>query len=239
MRRAAAFNLLIVLWTLPLAASADWTALAPGPGARIVYVSSSEGNNANDGLSEAAPRATIPAGFALLRDGHGDQLLLKRGDTFTLSPTLVWWKSGASAQEPMVLGAYGDAWMRPIVDTGLGEALHISPGFQSPNTVRHLAITGVHFRSAQRDFTRRPLGIATTPVAGGLGIRIVGVQTTAPQILDDLLIEGCKFEFLEQPLVLEGPYADSVQDVRVQLHRPHRRDRGAGGGQRVLEGRGE
>jgi hypothetical protein len=211
-----AFIFLTVLGMAAPPAFAAWTELPLGPSGRAVYVSSSQGDNANDGLSEASPKATIAAGFALLRDHHGDHLLLRRGDSFTLSPTLVWWKSGASAEEPIVLGAYGDAWMRPVIDTGLAEALHISPGFRSANTVRHLAIVGVQFRSAQRDFNRRPFDLATTPTNGGLGIRIVGVQTTAPQIVEDLLIEGCQFEFLEQPLVLEGPYSDSVQDVRVR-----------------------
>jgi hypothetical protein len=207
-------TLLALLVIAPVSAVADWTALPPGPNARIVYVSASLGSDANDGLSEATPKATIAAGFALLRNGHGDHLLLKRRDDFTVTGTLMWNKSGASAQEPMVFGTYGEG-SRPIFDSSGWETLHISPGFQSPNTVRHLAIVGLHFRAGQRDFNRRGFDIAAVPNTG-VGIKLVGVQTTAPQIVEDLLIEDCKFEYLPQGMALEGPYADSVQDVRVR-----------------------
>jgi len=209
-----ALGLWTALLTVAVPALADWTSPPPGPDARIVYVSSSQGSDANDGLSEEAPKATIAAGFALLRPGQGDYLLLQRGDTFPLASTLVWNKGGASAQEPMVFGAYGEG-PRPVIDPANAEAMHVTPGFQSANTVRHLAVVGLNFRSGQRDFTRPGFDIAAA-IPGHLGIRSVGVQTTAPQIVEDLLIEDCKFEFLGQGIVLEGPYSDSVQDVRLR-----------------------
>src|SRR5690606_36580387 len=57
-----------------------WTILTPCADSRVVYVSSSQGNDAFDGLSEATPKRTIAAGYALLRDGYPDWLLLKSGD---------------------------------------------------------------------------------------------------------------------------------------------------------------
>jgi hypothetical protein len=179
----------------------------------VVYVSSSQGNDANDGLSESTPKASIPAGFALLRNGHGDHLRLRRGDGFSLS-YLIWMKSGASAQEPMVLSAYGSG-PRPIVDPGPGEAIHITPGFRSANTVRHVAISGVSFVATRRDFNRPDYDISRVSPTG-LGIRIVGVETTAAEIVEDLLIEDCSFVFLGQGIVLEGPYLDSVRNVRLR-----------------------
>jgi hypothetical protein len=195
-------------------ASADWTHLQPGPDALVVHVSAADGHDSNDGLSEATPKATIAAGFALLRAGHGDYLLLKRGETFTLAATLQWNKGGASAEDPMVFGAYGEG-PRPIIDPGSFEAVHVTPGFQSAGTVRHLAIVGLHIKSIRRDFTQPGFDLASV-IPGRLGIRTVGIQTTAPQIVDDLLIEDCKLEFLGQGIVLEGPYADSVRNVRLR-----------------------
>jgi hypothetical protein len=205
--------LLPVFFVAPRAALAQWTPFSPGPGARVIYVSNS-GSNANDGLSEAAPKATLAAGYGLLRAGFGDHLLLRSGDTFTLSGTLMWTKSGASAAAPLVLGAYGPG-PRPILDPIGGEALHITPGYRSGNTVAHIAIVGIHVRSAHRDFTQPNFSIATVSAGAG-AIRVVGVETTAPVIVEDILIEGCRFEFLGQPIVLEGPYADSVRNVRVR-----------------------
>ena len=51
----------------------------PSPTARIIYVSSSEGNDLNSGLSPSAPVRTLEAGYDLLRDGQPDWMLLKRG----------------------------------------------------------------------------------------------------------------------------------------------------------------
>src|SRR3989338_1091043 len=83
-----------------------WTVFTPSPDTRIIYVSSSEGNDLNDGLSPQTPKQTISAGKALLRDTYPDWLLLKRGDMWY--ETLDGWKiSGRSADEPMLISSYG------------------------------------------------------------------------------------------------------------------------------------
>jgi hypothetical protein len=91
-----------------------WTILTPSADSRLVYVSSSEGNDANDGLTPATAKATINAANALIRDGYPDWMLLKRGDTFG-QPNLGRWKNGRSASEPLVLTYYGDAGPRPVI----------------------------------------------------------------------------------------------------------------------------
>ncbi len=82
------------------------------------YVSSSTGNDANPG-DIGSPKATIAAGYALLTDNQADQLLLKRGDTWTITSTITFQKSGASAMAPMVMGAYGTG-ARPIIQGDVG-----------------------------------------------------------------------------------------------------------------------
>lgn len=91
-----------------------WTVLTPSADSRLVYVSSSTGNNSNDGLSPATPKQTIDAANTLVRDGFPDWILLKRGDTFT-QPSLARWKNGRSAAEPLVMTYYGDSGDRPII----------------------------------------------------------------------------------------------------------------------------
>ena len=105
-----------VVRALPFDAQ-GWTILTPSADSLVVYVSSSEGNDSNDGLTPATPKATITAGNALLRDGYPDHLLLKRGDTFVsnTASTLGAWKSGRSATEPIVISYYGDSGARPII----------------------------------------------------------------------------------------------------------------------------
>lgn len=79
---------------------------------QTIYVSTS-GDDGNDGLSTGAPVATIAAGYALLRDGHADHMLLKRGDSWP-SDTIQILISGVSKTAPLVIGAYGTG-DRPIV----------------------------------------------------------------------------------------------------------------------------
>ena len=91
-----------------------WTILQPSADSRLVYVSSSEGNDANDGLTPETAKATIDAADALIRDGFPDWLMLKRGDVFQ-QPNLGRWKNGRSASEPLVMTYYGDSGPRPII----------------------------------------------------------------------------------------------------------------------------
>ncbi len=76
--------------------AAGWSAFAPSTDTRIVFVSSSQGDDALTGLSADAPKRTLAAGKAQLRHGFPDWLLLRRGDTWHES--LGQWKlSGRSA----------------------------------------------------------------------------------------------------------------------------------------------
>lgn len=94
-----------------------WTLLPATADARVVYVAA-DGDDAADGLSQATARKTIQAGYALIRNGKPDHLLLRRGDTFDISDLAngfrINGKSGKSPDARLVFGAYGDG-PRPIV----------------------------------------------------------------------------------------------------------------------------
>src|SRR5262245_7928643 len=106
----------------------------------MVYVSSSVGNDANDGLSEARPKRTLAAGYALLRSGSPDWLLLKRGDAWRESfPG--WGKSGPTGSEAMVVTGYGSG-PRPQLLTGSSTALYIDG-----DTSTNLAIVGLRLEA--------------------------------------------------------------------------------------------
>ncbi|KPA11187.1 hypothetical protein MHK_008609, partial [Candidatus Magnetomorum sp. HK-1] len=92
----------------PYAIDSDgWSYIPVCEDTKTVYVSSSEGDDSNDGLTEQSPVKTLERGQALLREGFPDRMLLKRGDVWTNESLRI--KTGRNTQERMVFGYYGDS----------------------------------------------------------------------------------------------------------------------------------
>lgn len=125
------------------------TPLAPSADSRLVYVSSSRGNDANSGLSPDAPVRTIAKAKTLLRDGMPDWMLLQRGDVFFESLGQ-WRASGRSEAEPMVVSAFG-VGDRPLLKTGTQPGIVTSGGGGSPARINNLAVVGLSFHAHTRD----------------------------------------------------------------------------------------
>lgn len=169
-----------------------WSLLEAPPDARRVYVSSSRGRDANSGLSPSQPVRTLAAGRALLRDGEGDWLLLKRGDVWEESLD-GWALSGRSAEAPMVITGYGIGTERPVVRAPEGHAF--SRDDRGPAEVSNLAIVGLRFEA-------HPSG------AGASGLWWTGGGS-------GLLIEDCVFSGGSNGVVIQGGER-RVRDVRVR-----------------------
>jgi hypothetical protein len=153
-----------------------WTEITRSADTLVVYVSSSLGDDNNDGLSEQTPKRTIDAGKRLLRHGQPDWLLLRRGDTWRES--LGWWvTSGRSTAEPQLVGAWGAELARPLLLTGDTDGIQTFGGFGSPDTIDHVALIGLHFVADSYDGGER---------------RPVGVRLHQPST--NLLVEDCKIE---------------------------------------------
>jgi hypothetical protein len=134
-----------------------WTVVTPSADSRVIYVSSSEGNDANDGLSPSAPKRTVGAAKALLRTtvvistagkvitGFPDHMLFKRGDVWS-EGLGGWSKCGRSPQEPVLVGAYGTG-ARPRFDIsgfgGSGWSAILGDDIPSKDNV---VLMGLHFR---------------------------------------------------------------------------------------------
>ncbi|MFO7956372.1 MAG: hypothetical protein R6X33_04685, partial [Candidatus Brocadiia bacterium] len=103
-----------------------WSILNESADTRKVYVSSSEGNDNNDGLSESSPVATISQGLSLLRDGYPDWLLLKRGDVWYENLQDLLGKSGRRESERLVVTTYGSSGARPLLKTGSSGVLNLA-----------------------------------------------------------------------------------------------------------------
>ncbi len=155
--------------------ASGWTQFTPSADTRIVYVSSSEGNDANDGLSRGTAKRTIAAGFALLRHTYPDWMLLKRGDVWDESLGH-WIKSGRSPSEKMIVATYGAALDRPTLRTGVGDGFSRSGGGGSPPRIDFIAIAGLHMLPNLRT-SESPTGFRWIDAGGNV-------------LLEDCLIEG-------------------------------------------------
>jgi hypothetical protein len=126
------------------------------PTATIYYVSSS-GNDANNGTSTATPWKTIAKVNSVWAAGTfapGDQILFKRGDTWT-GETIVPTESGTSGNH-IFIGAYSTGTSNPIISgfttvtswTSLGSNLYVTTSeITSSSTYRPniVAINGVPY----------------------------------------------------------------------------------------------
>jgi hypothetical protein len=164
-----------------------YTSFTASGDSRIVYVSQSGGNDANDGLSTGAPLKTLAAGLALLRSGFPDWLLLKKGDTWTDEkfgyPGLT---GGRSATEPMVFGAYGTG-AKPLVQ--VKDTVDTFPAFGWLHAAdgNFTALVGIEFYAYKRD-PANPSYDATAANNELSGFSNLAAQTW-------MLIEDCKWRF--------------------------------------------
>lgn len=142
-----------------------FTTLMPAPDSRLVYVSSSSGDDANDGLTTETPVKTVARGKNLLRNGSPDWLLLKIGDQWQ-EGLGKWIKSGRSPQEPMVVTSYGEGTKRPLLMSGSSDGLRTSGGGGSPKVIDNLVFSGLHLYAQTRD----PDSDTFTAASGNRGI---------------------------------------------------------------------
>ena len=173
----------------PAVAPDGWTQLAPSFDSRLVHVSSSSGDDANDGLSEQSPKATLEAARTLLRTENPDWLLIKRGDKFTAGLG-EWSHSGRSAAEPMVVTTFGPSSERPIFDCDTTDGLTVHE-----NPVHDVAFVGLHFALGTEDGRN-----------GSYGVSLLAPCTR-------VLIEDCKIERFFTNLRFQG---SQLSDLRLR-----------------------
>ena len=190
-----------------------WTTLTPTEGLKVIYVSSSEGDDTqaqvyrfsvdqlgNDPVyPPASPQAfrTVEAAVKQVEAGEAAWILLKASDVFyeSLLPL-----SGKSATEPIVYSFYQtpdqalmiDAVAPPLLKTGAQEGFSICCG-----DFANFWVVGLSFYA----HTRNPDDRDYVSAAGKSGFRIyAGEGSTAKNIL----IEGCRFQFYESNAI-NGP----------------------------------
>ncbi len=126
--------------------------VCPSGTSRVFYVSSSLGNDSNEGLSPSSPLATISRAIVLGQSYRNGSvwILLRRGDSFNTTGTVSPQMSGPSASNPTVLSAYGERLLeRPKILPAAGV------GGISTSRVFNFTVSGLH--------------IETQPGLGGTG----------------------------------------------------------------------
>ncbi len=170
-----------------------WTDLTPPAGALVFYVSSSSGSDSNPG-TQAAPFQSIARGMSGLRNGQPDQVLLKCGDTWTLSDQITLTKAANSASQYMVLGSYGTG-PRPKVRTP-------SHGIFGGNSA------GVHAGFAIVGLDLAP--IAMTATSDGIVLLSTTGNTWDNVLIEDCYISGYSAGIVAQTLV-DGQTFDGMK----------------------------
>ena len=90
-----------------------------------------------------------------------------------------WNKSGRSASEPMLIGAYGGGDERPLLKTGTSNGFDLNG-----KRADHLAIQGIHLYSQSRD----PYSSSFSSTSSNYGIRFIGSGTGL--LIEDVVVDN-------------------------------------------------
>lgn len=205
---------LLPVYAFPQQNSQGWTVPDQSKASKIIYVSSSEGDDAtavvytsastevgSDPQLPAKPVKafkTITAAEAKVFNGDAAWVLLKTGDTFfeEIHP-----QSGKSLTEPMLYSYYGTENQLPLLKVGTGHAIK-----KCCRDFSHFWAIGLSFYA----HTRNPDGPDYSSSAGKAGISIfAGEGYTA----ENILIEGCVFRFFKNN-VIQG--YGSLSNIRIR-----------------------
>jgi hypothetical protein len=182
--------------------TSGWTELVPAADTRVVYVSDSDGSDANDGTSEASPVQTLDRARELMRSGSPDWMLLRRGDVFLGQRLGNWTLTGPSPDEPVVIGAYGDeSERRPVIVPPDGSAVmqvQGGGGVDSFAVLENLVITSLHLHARWRDPDEPDF---TGPEPGTSALTIL--RPLHNVLFEDLLVESFS-NVVIQPAVPDG-----------------------------------
>lgn len=198
--------LLSLLSSLPYAQAnfereADgWTILTPSGSSAVFYVSSSGGNDANDGRSPDAAVKTVSRGQSLLRDNSNDFLLFNRGDTWN-EGFGNFRTGGFSVDKPLVISSYGTG-ARPLFNTGNSTAVRMgdhSYATSHNGGYNNIVFKGLHFHADTYNGTGG---------AAGFHIDFAGQNL----LFEDMYIEGYSNNLVVQAI-------GSTMGSNIQLRR--------------------
>lgn len=166
-----------------------WSVITSSDDTRTIYVSSSEGDDSNSGLTIDSPVKSISKAKTLARDGYPDHILFKRGDTWSDQYGFGSLMSGRSAEEPMVIGYYGDSGDRPLM------MLNGNLFYNYQKTRSNLVFVGLEFYNPKHDPNSSEYSV-------GSSIGAIGWEAGYGE---NILVEDCVFRF-----IFLGPFYSEV-----------------------------
>jgi hypothetical protein len=162
----------------PRAQKNGWTTYDKSPETQVIWVSSSAGDDAADGLAPARPVRTLAHAVTLLRTGQPDWLRLKRGDAWS-EPLQVGDLSGLDAAHPMVVAGWGEG-ERPRIEPVATAAIHLCCGDRHDLAFLDLEVYYPEGDPASGAFVGEPAEDAVWQCCGDAA---------------RLLFEGCRFRY--------------------------------------------
>lgn len=165
---------------------------APVYNTQIVYVSASQGNDSNNGLTQSTPVRSLARGYQLMREGYPDWMLLKRGDVFNNERFPDWAKWGHSMSGSpggdvsgmMLIGSYGSG-SRPEVKPNNAN------GFKIWQLARNVAMSGIAIIQNNYDGTSDASGFFIHNPNGTAGF-------------SNYIIEDCLIKNFATAIVMQG-----------------------------------
>lgn len=194
-----------------------WSIIEPQIDSRLIYVSSSNGNDRNARAyrtreikdPHAPPSSirefkTIKEAMKLQRAGHSDWVLLKKGDEWNHAVRKISLHSGSSSSAPLVLTSYGTGVNKPIIKNTTFKVMNNS----------FIAIIGIDFYAETRD----PNSIEF--VGWGNTATFVGFQCymAKRKLVSSILLEDNIFRFYTNNISFSGTgYAKNIVVRRNQI----------------------
>lgn len=183
----------------PADSDEGFTPLVLSADSKVIYVSSSSGNDNNSCATAQLPCKSLAAGLEKMRSGYPDHVYLKRGDTWT-GETINGLRSGRSAAEPAVLSFYGDTGARPKIEHD-GNVVATS---QARNRFSNVHIIGLEFSAYKLDPSHAAFTGSTNDA---INFSLLGGLT-------NILFEDNRFNFVE--LVVQGFDGDSPSNITLR-----------------------
>ena len=195
--------------------ASGWSIIVPSEDSRLIYVSSSAGDDANaefyaprdiDNIEEPGvikPYKTIEAAYLNAREGYPDWILLRRGDIWEVHEQIQL-KTGRSVSERSVITSYGLSDQRPMIKSDAEETFRI----WSERTF--IAIIGIRFYAYKRDPESADFS-GWGQAAESTGIRVYSPKDT---VLGTILVEGNDFNYFSKGISING--GGDILDVVIR-----------------------
>ncbi len=183
-----------------------WTLLEPSPDSRLIYMSTSEGNDQTarvygpgdpavgpdprEPAGTVRPFKTVAAAMEKARDGMPDWVLLKRGDTWR--DVSIRALNGRSGTEPSVICAYGKRAQRPLIRGRNGGVSLGTP----KHGVQNAVLMDVALYCSFLDPEAADYGVdQAEKVTRGMARIGIGINGGARKPARNILVENCLIRF--------------------------------------------